>query len=118
MDPDLDVREWVGREVEVCIDRPLGCHHPEHPDMLYGVNYGYIPGTLAPDGEQLDAYVLGPEEPVARCRGHVIAIIRRRNDIEDKLVVSTEGRFGEEEILKATLFQEQYFDSYVEGLEG
>ena len=26
------------------IDRPMGTAPPRHPDMIYPVNYGYIPG--------------------------------------------------------------------------
>ena len=34
------------------VDRPLGSYHPEHKDMYYPVNYGYIEGIMAPDGEE------------------------------------------------------------------
>lgn len=29
----------------VRIDRPLGSVHPDDPDMIYPVNYGYVPGV-------------------------------------------------------------------------
>jgi len=32
--------------VNVVMDRPLGFYHPEHKDMYYPVNYGYIPGIM------------------------------------------------------------------------
>ena len=51
-------RTFLGQMVTVTIDRPRGSHHPRH-GHLYPVNYGYLPGTRAPDGEALDAYVLG-----------------------------------------------------------
>ena len=41
------------------IDRPLGSAHPQHPDLVYPVNYGYIPNTEAGDLDPIDAYVLG-----------------------------------------------------------
>ena len=107
--------DWLGRVVEVVVDRPLGSVHPRHPDLRYPVNYGYVPGTLAPDGEPLDAYVLGIEEPVARAAGTVVAIIRRRDDVEDKLTVAAAGtQWTAAAITAAVHFQEQYFDSYVE----
>ena len=37
----------------------LGSYHPEHKDMYYPINYGYVEGVLAPDGEEQDAYILG-----------------------------------------------------------
>jgi inorganic pyrophosphatase len=38
------------------------------------VNYGYVPGTLAEDGEEIDAYVLGKFEPVDSYEGVVIGL--------------------------------------------
>lgn len=54
----------IGDIVKITVDRPLGSYHPEHKDMYYPVNYGYIQGLLAPDGEEQDAYILGVDEPV------------------------------------------------------
>lgn len=95
------------------IDRPLGSCHPRHPDLVYQVNYGEIPGVLAADGDWQDVYVLGVNEPVETFTGELIAVIRRRDDVEDKWVLAPEGmRFTAEEIMAAVHFQEQYFDSY------
>ena len=49
----------LGETVTVTIDRPMGTYHPNHPDIYYPVNYGYIEGIIAGDGEEQDAYVLG-----------------------------------------------------------
>lgn len=117
----MDQREQIllslmGRRVHVVIDRPIGYLHG---DILYPVNYGYLPGILAGDGEEQDAYVLGVPEPVAVFDGRVIGVIRRHNDCEDKLVVAPEGMtFRREEIAEAVRFQEQFFDSTVETLSG
>lgn len=101
--------------VTVTIDRPLGTYHPQHPDLYYPVNYGYVEGIPAPDGDWQDAYVLGVSGPVASFTGEVIAVIHRRDDVEDKWVVVPNGlRLTEEEIIQQTLFQERWFDSYVE----
>ena len=53
----------LGSVVSVVVDRPLGSYHPRHPDIYYPINYGYIEGIIAPDGEEQDAYILG----VAKC---------------------------------------------------
>ena len=37
----------IGAAVTVLVDRPLGSAHPEHPDLIYPVNYGFIPGIMA-----------------------------------------------------------------------
>ena len=102
----------LGSVVKVTVDSPMGSIHPNHPDMVYPVNYGYIKGTLAPDGEEQDAYILGVDGPVERLTGRVIAIILRMDDIEDKWVVAPIGRtFTAEEIADAVRFQEQYFQT-------
>lgn len=101
----------IGKIVKVIIDRPLGTYHPKHKDIYYSVNYGYIPGIIAPDGEEQDAYVLGIEEPLEQFTGKVIAIIHRLNDIEDKLIVVPSGlTLTKEEIKKQVEFQEKYFE--------
>ena len=104
----------IGRIVTVTIDRPLGSCHPKHPDIYYSVNYGYIEGIIAPDGEEQDAYILGVDIPLQRFTGEVIAVIHRKDDVENKWVVAPEGMtFSQEKIEELTRFQERYFDSEV-----
>jgi inorganic pyrophosphatase len=104
--------DFLGHIVRVVIDRPLGSCHPEHADIIYGVNYGYIPDTMSPDGEELDAYVLGVNAPLDEFEGRCIAVLRRRGDDDDKLIVVPEGAgFDEAEIRAATAFQEKFFES-------
>ena len=101
----------LGKIVTVTVDRPLGSYHPDYPDLYYPVNYGYIKGTVTGDGEEIDAYVLGIDTPVSEFRGRVVAIIHRKNDTEDKLVVAPDNaKLTEKEILDRTFFQERYFD--------
>ena len=101
----------IGKVVKVIVDRPIGTHHPNHKDLIYSVNYGYVPEIFAPDREEQDAYILGVNEPVTEFVGKVIAIIHRLNDIEDKWVVAPEGKsFTKEEITNSVAFQEKFFD--------
>ena len=100
---------FIDQKVNVVIDRPLGSRHPKH-GFIYEVNYGYIPNTKAPDGEEIDAYVLGVNKPVDKASGICIAIIHRTNDEDDKLVVTPNGEdFSNEEIEKLVEFQEKWF---------
>lgn len=59
--------------------------------MHYPINYGYIEGIIAPDGEEQDAYIIGVDEPVKEFVGRIIAIIHRNNDIEEKWVVAPQN---------------------------
>ena len=43
--------DFLNQRVHVVIDRALGSAHPKHPDLVYEVNYGYVPGTRSGDGE-------------------------------------------------------------------
>lgn len=104
----------IGDIVTVTVDRPLGSYHPEHPDMYYPVNYGYIEGIIAPDGEEQDAYILGVDKPVQSFTGRIIAVIHRLDDAEDKWIVAPEGvSFTKEEIAQQVRFQEQYFQTEI-----
>ena len=110
------VRSYLGKTVHIGIDRPIGyVHHKEKYDLIYPINYGYIPGVLGGDGEELDVYLLGVDKPVEEYDAEIIAIVHRHNDVEDKLVGAPKGtRFTAEEIARAVHFQEQYYDSEIE----
>lgn len=77
---------YLSKKVKVIVDRSLGSKHPEH-DIYYMLNYGYIPGTAAGDGEEIDAYILGEFKLLKEFEGTVIAVVHKKNNIEDKLVV-------------------------------
>ena len=101
----------LGTTVHVVIDRPIGYLHG---DILYPVNYGYIPGMDGGDGEEQDAYILGIDTPLTEFDGMVIGVVMRKNDCEDKLVVAPKGmELHQGQIAEAVRFQEQYFDTYI-----
>ena len=103
-------KKFLGKEVEVTIDRSLGSKHPEH-GFSYEVNYGFIKGIKAPDDEDLDAYFLGVDKPIDKGQGICIAIVHRKNDDDDKLVVVPKGlEIDNDKIMSLINFQEKYFD--------
>lgn len=106
-------KKYLNKTVKVKIDRPLGSKHPKH-SFIYCVNYGYIPDTIAPDGEEIDAYILGIFEPIEEFEGTCIAIIHRKNDDDDKLIIVPKGKkYSDEEIKALTEFQERFFISEI-----
>ena len=108
-----NAKDYLGKEVSVEIDRPLGSRHPKH-GFMYMVNYGFIPNTISGDGEELYAYLVGEFEPVKESKGKVIAIIHRTNDDDDKLIVSKDGKdYSDDAIRALTEFQEKYFESII-----
>ena len=105
--------KYLNKTVTVKIDRPLGSKHPDW-DLIYEVNYGYVPNTISGDGEELDCYLLGVDKPLDNFTGKCIAIIHRTNDNDDKLIIVPEGmNFTDEEIRNLTNFQEKYFKSII-----
>jgi ADP-ribose pyrophosphatase YjhB (NUDIX family) len=105
------IEGFMGKSVHVVVDRPVG---HQHGDIIYPINYGYIPGIIAGDGEEQDVYILGFNEPLATFDGQVIAAICRENDCEDKLVVAPTGSmYHQAQIAEAVHFQEQYFCSRI-----
>lgn len=105
----LLAKQYLGQKVTVKMDRKLGDLHPKW-GWVYPVNYGFIPGIIAPDGEELDAYVLKVTTPVSEFEGEVAAIVHRTDNDDDKLVVIPAGdTITDEEIEAATEFQEKYF---------
>ena len=100
------------------IDRPVGFE--DSFGNVYPINYGYIPELMGGDGEEQDVYIIShdQQQPLENFTGKLVAVIHRRDDIEDKWVLAP----ANEEIDKAliaeqTHFMEQYFDSWIEMVE-
>jgi len=110
----MNTIDFLNQIVHIKIDRPLGSRHPQH-GFIYPVNYSYIPGTCAPDGEPFDAYVLGIFEPVEEFTGRCIAMVQRLDDDDDKLIVVPEGRqYNDDQIQALVEFQERFFTSIIQ----
>ncbi len=112
------VWSYLGKKISIVVDRPIGYVHKKNGyTLVYPVNYGYIPGVTGGDGEELDVYLLGADEPVTEADCRVIGIVHRKNDVEDKLIAAPEGRaFTKEEMAAAVRFQEQWYDTETEAL--
>ena len=108
MNTDI-LKGLIRKEIDAIIDQSIGTTHPKYKEMIYSVNYGYIDGFYGGDNEYQDVYILGEDKPLNNYRGKVIAIVRRLNDNEDKLVVYNYGYLSSNEIEEAINFQEKYF---------
>ncbi len=102
--------DFLNKIVTVKMDRPIGTKHPKH-GFIYPINYGFIPNTISGDGEELDAYVIGPTVPLDEFTGRCCAIIHRTNDDDDKLIVIPQNQkdIDNETIDKITDFQEKWY---------
>ncbi len=107
---------YLGKNVNIEIDRPIGfIHKKDNYSLTYPINYGYIPGVIGGDGEELDVYLLGVSEPVKKYSAKIIGIVHRHNDTEDKLIAAPDGTsFTAEQIAEQIRFQEQYYEIHIE----
>lgn len=114
------VESYLGKTVTIGIDRSIGyVHHKGEKTLVYPINYGYIPGVLGGDEEELDVFLVGVDTPVSEFTGCIIGIAYRADDVEDKLVMAPEGMdFTAEEIARAVHFQEKYYHTTVRALDG
>lgn len=114
------VESYLGKTVKIEIDRPCGyVHRKGEKTLIYPINYGYIPDVFGGDGEELDVFLLGVDEPVLVYTGRIIGIVYRADDVEDKLVMAPEGMsFTAAEIARAVYFQEKYYQTTIRAIDG
>ena len=109
------IKSYLGKTVNIKVDRPIGSTHPKHPGLIYPINYGYIPNVFGGDGKELDVYLFGIDVPVEEYTACIIGIVHCHNDKEDKLVAAPEGlNFDPIRISEAVYFQERYYESEIE----
>ena len=110
------VQAYLGKIVTIGIDRPIGyVHQKKDRTLTYPINYGYIPGVLGGDGEELDVYLVGVDKAVEEYTCRIVGIVYRADDVEDKLIGAPDGMtFTAEALAEAVRFQEQYYHSTVE----
>ena len=110
----MDNRIYLNKTIDVKIDRPIGSSHPNYPDHIYLVNYGYVPNTISGDGEEIDCYILGEYKPLKDYRGTCIAIIHRLEEDDDKLIIVPQNKnYTNSEIRLLTNFQEKFYKSEI-----
>ena len=109
----VELFNYLGKDVFVKIDRPIGSRHHKYNDIYYTINYGFIPNTVSGDGEEIDVYVLDLDVPVENCIVKVIGVIERLDDNENKLVgvVNRKNNYTNEEIMQKVNFVEKWFKS-------
>lgn len=67
------------------LDRPRHSRHPRNKEIVYPLDYGYVAGTRAPDGEDIDLW-LG-SEPSRALRGAIVTVDAEKRDAEIKLLI-------------------------------
>ena len=102
------------RDVEDAVEKCV-----KQKDIVYPINYGYIPGVLGGDDEELDVFLLGVDEPVESYETRIIAVVHREDDVEDKLVACPlDHDYDAHQICRKIYFQEKFYDTTVETVDG
>jgi inorganic pyrophosphatase len=86
----LHLEELV-RGGEIVIDRPKGSAHPRFPEVIYPLDYGYVKGTHAMDGDGVDVW-LGSEARAtqtveAHLDGMIVTVDHLERDVEIKVLL-------------------------------
>lgn len=116
------VQSYYGKLVQIAFDRPVGTRHEKNGNAwVYPINYGYLPGVLGGDGEELDVYLLGVYTPMNEpCLVKIVGAVFRSDDNEDKLlaVLPDAPIPNASDAAKEVDFQERYHASHVEMWDG
>jgi inorganic pyrophosphatase len=70
---------------EVVIDRPKGSPHPDYPDVIYPLDYGYLAGTMSADGGGIDVWVGSHGKGAVTAAICTVDLLKR--DVEIKILV-------------------------------
>jgi inorganic pyrophosphatase len=86
----VDSDFWIGLDRLVAtstlvIDRPRGSPHPRYRSWRYPLDYGYLQGTRAPDGDGIDVWI----GSLARTRvtAIIVTVDLHKRDAEFKLLL-------------------------------
>lgn len=75
--------EALIRRNGITLDRPYRTAHPDYPDIIYPLDYGYVNGTTSTDGDEVDVFVGSAETGLV---GLILTTDHRRGDREAKLL--------------------------------
>ncbi len=70
---------------EIVVDRPRGSRHPDFPEFVYELDYGYLKGTTSADGEGIDVWI--GSDPRRRVTGALCTVDLSKRDAELKILV-------------------------------
>ena len=70
---------------QLVIDRPRGSAHPRYPGFIYPLDYGYLAGTTAADGDGIDVWI--GSLPERRVTGIIATVDLLKRDAEIKVLL-------------------------------
>lgn len=87
-DREVDWQRWerLISENGITIERPQGSRHPDHPSIIYPIDYGYVNDTVGADGHELDIFVGSSSTGLV---GTMVTVDFRKRDTEYKLIYNS-----------------------------
>ena len=70
---------------EIVIDRPKGTRHPQYPDLIFPLDYGYLEGTTTIDGNGIDIWWGSAEH--RQLTAIACTVDMKKRDAEIKLLI-------------------------------
>ncbi len=92
---------------EIVIDRPKCAAHPRYPDLIFPLDYGYLEGTTAVDGNEIDVWQGSAEH--RRLTAIACTVDMKKKDAEIKLIIGC----TEEEIAGIEKFHNGLYQSAI-----
>ena len=69
----------------IVVDRPQGSAHPEVPQLIYPLDYGYVTGLRSGDGDDVDVWIGSLKRRVIT--GVVCTVDAGKRDVEVKILL-------------------------------
>ena len=88
MEQDIHFWQAIDKLVssgKIVIDRTKGSSHPRFPNIIYGLDYGYIENTVSMDGGGIDVW--RGSLPNAECDAIICTVDLLKRDSEIKLLI-------------------------------
>lgn len=134
MNPEVDVYIEISKNSHIKyeydkMNKVLKCDRILHTPFKYLFNYGFIPNTLSPDGDPLDAVVIMDEELVPGCliKCKIVGYLETRDDagVDPKMILCPSNKVDPtyttindiKHIPHLTLKKIHYFFSHYKDLE-
>ena len=93
---------------EIVIERPKNSAHPEYPNLIYPLDYGYFADTISGDGACTD--VFRGSKKTKHINAIIIAVDILKKDIEAKVLL---GCTSEEEMIVLQFLNQTDFQKTV-----